>query len=212
MKRKLVVGFVAAMLAGLLVTPAHANPSKGPLASAALVECQIALDHFPQPVKTTNSSNCNGVSAGVFAGLRSSAPGGPVAGIAAASPTSITAQYTEPCVEGALGFSNGVGTVSGLIVEGVNKGLTLDGGTGTASIPYSWTRAGAVAVITTGKLNPVVDAKKGSQSTLTWTGGGTASDAVGGLGLGVLIPTDVPSTLCPGTPLVVQIVSVLVGL
>src|SRR5260221_2558734 len=213
MKRKLVIGFGACLVVGMGVTPAHANPSKGPLATAAVVECSINLVHFPNPVKTNNGgANCDGLSNGVFGGLQANAPGGAVAGVAAASPTSISANYTEPCVQGALGFSNGIGNVGGLTVVNVTKGSSTFIGTGAASLPYSWTRVGAIAVITTGKLNPAVDAKSGAQSQLTWATG-FAVDAVGGLGLGVLIPLGVPDEVnCPGSPLTVQIVAVLVGL
>jgi hypothetical protein len=206
MKKKLVAAFASAMLAGLVVTPAHANPSKGPLAGELLVECSINLDRFPQPVKTTNSSNCNGLVSGNLVGLQSNAPGGYVYATAPDSPVSITAQYTEPCVEGLLGFSNGVGTVTGITIINITKGASVFIGTGTLTVPYSWTRVGATAVITTGKLNPIVDPKKGTQTTLTWATG-SASDAIGGWGTGVFIPLAVPDLNCPGTPLTAQIIA-----
>jgi hypothetical protein len=213
--KKSVASFIIAVLALLVAAPANAaGPSKGPLASVAVVQCTINLASFPNPVKTPNPTNCNGFAIGVFAGFQANGPGGVVVGVAAGAPVSISAQYTEPCVAGALGNSNGVGNVTGLTAANVTKGGVLQpiDPAAKASIPYSWTRVGVVAVITVGKLNPLVDPKKGINSTLTWSTG-NASDAVGGLGLGVLIPTGIPDPVnCPGGPLTVQIVAALAGL
>jgi hypothetical protein len=206
---------VLAMIASSLpATSAHANPSKGPLGASVLIECSIPLDHFPQPVKTPNSNTCSGIATGVFGGLKSNAGGGAVVGVAAASPVSITAQYFEPCLLGALGFSNGVGAAASIVVEDVTKGgNVIMRNNGLYRFPDDWVRVGAVALITTGKMIPNVNfPKKGVQSILTWGFTGQAMDAVGGLGLGVIIPESIPDTACPGAAMTLQVIAVIQSL
>jgi hypothetical protein len=215
MRKQFVIALMAATIAGLFVVPARAaNPSKGPLATTAVIACTIHLDSFPSgPGKRANSSPCTGVTNGVFAGLVQTAPGGVVAGVAAAAPTAVTANYEEPCVAGALGFSNGVGTVGGLIVSDVTKaGSPTLAAAGVATVPYSWTRVGVTAVITAGKLTPVTDPlKPQTNAVLSWSGK-TARDLVGLVGLGVLVPLGVPDEAnCPGAALDVAVGALLVG-
>jgi hypothetical protein len=210
--RKAIASVMVAMLAALVAPSANAaGPQKGPLAGVVALECTINLVSFPNPVKTNNPGNCNGLAAGLLSGLQQSAPGGEVVGVMAASPATVTAQYTEPCVQGALGFSNGVATVTSVIVLNERKDLSIViDPNGVLTAPYSWTRVGVVAIITTGKLNALVDPKKGTQTTLTWNPNGVALDAIGGIGIGVLVPLGVPDEVnCPGAPLTVQVAAAI---
>jgi hypothetical protein len=176
------------------------------MATELFMECSASIVS-PMPVKITNPTNCIGLTSASFVGRIANSPGGVVYAVAAASPTAITLQYTEPCLFGALGFYNGLMTVTGISVVAVTKGGSIFTGSGVLRAPYTWTRVGAFLLITTGKLNPLIDPKKGSMTTLTWaTGFAVDTPGIGGLGIGVLIPTGVPNLInCPGTPLTVEV-------
>jgi hypothetical protein len=205
-RARLIASVVAGAIATLFVVPARAaNPSKGPLAGVLQVTCTVRLASFPSgPGKRANSWPCLGATNGALTGLVQTAPGGVVAAAAASAATSVTLNYEQPCVAGALGFSNGVATAFNVFVTGVLKSIQTDGlpVLGTLTIPYSWTRVGVTAVVTTGKLTPVTDPLKPQTNTrLSWAGK-TARDLVGGVGLGVLVPLGIPDVSnCPGPPL-----------
>jgi hypothetical protein len=224
MRKSLCGSLATALVAIAMAAPSIAaawGPSKGPLGSEIYVNCAITLDHFPQPIKSTNSSDCQGNASGVLAGLQSNAPGGAVSGVAAVEAFDATAQYTEPlCPMGSLGFSNGTATLGVTeVVTSTKDGVIIVRGRGRYSTPYAWSRAGAVAVITTGKYTPILDAKKGSEATLTWASG-SADELTGGLGLGVFVPLGVPPAdrvvncdwSVPGPFLPVSIQALITGL
>jgi hypothetical protein len=210
-QRRLLSSILVGLTLALNVPSAHAaGASKGPLTGYIGIECQINLPSFPNPVKTT-SPPCVGVSVGVLVGMQATAPGGVVSAAMAAAPTSLGLQYFAPCPP-VLHSANGVATIGGVSVANVTKGASANLSTGTLSFPYTFTVLGTVIIITTGKLTTLVDPKWGSQMKLSWPQG-SASDAVGGIGLGAAIPLGVPDlTNCPGGPLTLQIIANIVSL
>jgi hypothetical protein len=212
--RTRVASIAVALVAAMFSSSASASgPQKGPLVTDLTISCSVTLSRFPSPMKSTNPTNCLGLSAGLVVGLQGSQPGGLVVGIADAIPLNATVQYSEPCVAGStLGFANGVVLTGLLNMHWVDKVPRAEANIriGTYTTPYTWTRVGATALITTGKSNTVVDPKKGSQSVLTW-GSRFARDAVGAIGIGVFTPLGFPDSRCPGGPLTVQIVGHVVG-
>jgi hypothetical protein len=207
------LGFISiVVLVGLGAPARAAGPTKGPLATDVTFQCTVVLVAFPSPGKIANPAPCAGTATGVFAGSQTTAPGGAVVGLAANGALAATVNYSEPCVGGGIGFSNGVATSAVFRVVNVDKALFGILGPGVYTAPYSWTRVGMVALIMTGKLTPATDPLKPvGNATLAWATG-AAFDGVGGIGLGLFIPLGVPGAGCPGPPLAAMIVGRVTGL
>jgi hypothetical protein len=172
------------------------------------IQCQINLISWPNPGKTNNPMDCVGTATGVWVARHDTAPGGVVVATALNSFTRLSWQYTDPCVFGALGFVNGTGRIFNVTVVSMTKNGSTTGEPGTITFPFAAVRVGAALFVTVGKLNPLLDAKKGQQARITWSSG-SAVDAVGGAGEGTFLPLGVPGFVCPGGPLT-SLISMLI--
>jgi len=190
---------VALALSGLVIAiVGPAAPASGSITGAALVTCRTSLPAWPT---ASGSSTCGTYVVGAAGGGAGVTTTNSPYVIAGKGAFSSSFSYSEPCVVAnqppLLGTAKGTATASGFTAVVKTSKTTAKETSG-----FSWTRVGAVAVITT------------SGTTITFGNGQTARALAPGAGVGTFAPTNYNPTknTCPsGGPLTAVVGSVFSG-
>jgi hypothetical protein len=174
-----------------LSTTALTSPANASVTGTITFACTASLPSFPT---YSSEGTCDGGQVSSYAGL-----GAGSYAVVGAGDFHAYFRYAEPCGAGAVVPLNGVadGTAVASHVSAVSDGHVT---TASISVPFSWTRSGATAIVLTGP------------ATVTFDDGSPPAQAVtGGIAIATFTPVGVPGT-CPGPggPLVAEVVGTVV--